>query len=54
VKVGIPAARRIFAQVRGPNSKDFFGPRIELKSAKMRDLIEERYWKLERGLDHHK
>jgi hypothetical protein len=25
-----------------------------LKSAKMRDLIEEGYWKLERGLDHHK
>jgi hypothetical protein len=24
---------------------------IELKSAKMRDLIEERYWKLERGVE---
>jgi hypothetical protein len=29
--------------------KDFFGPRTKLKSAKMRDLIEEGYWKLERG-----
>jgi hypothetical protein len=54
VKVGIPAARRIFAQVRGTDSRDFFWPRTELKSAKMRDLIEEGYWKLERGLDHHK
>jgi hypothetical protein len=32
----------------------FSGPRTELKSAKMRDLIEEGYWKLEAGLDHHK
>jgi hypothetical protein len=32
----------------------FFGPRTELKSAKMRDLIEKGYGKLERGLDHHK
>jgi hypothetical protein len=28
----------------------FFGPRTELKSAKMRDLIKEGYWKLERGV----
>jgi len=27
----------------------FFGPRTELKSAKMRDWIEEGHWKLERG-----
>jgi len=26
-------------------------PRTELKSAKIRDLIEERYWKLERGAE---
>jgi len=26
-----------------------FGPRTELKSAKMRDLIKEGYWKLDRG-----
>ena len=32
----------------------FLGPRTELKSAKMRDLIEEGYWKLERGLGDHK
>jgi hypothetical protein len=55
VKAGIHAAIRIFAQVREPDSREFFfGPRTELKSAKMRDLIEEGYWKLERGLDHHK
>jgi len=37
VKAGIPAARRIFAQVRRLDSKDFFGPRTELKSDKIRD-----------------
>jgi len=41
VKAGIPAARRIFAQVRRPDSKDFFGPRTKLKSDKIRDSIED-------------
>ena len=40
--------------MRGTDSKDFFGPMTELKSAKMRILIEEGYWKLEMELDHHK
>jgi hypothetical protein len=41
VKAGIPVARRIFAQVHRPDSKDFFGPRTELKSDKIRDSIED-------------
>ena len=41
MKARISVAGRIFAHVRSPDSKDFFGLRTELKSDKIRDSIED-------------